>query len=71
MLIRLEHTLGVVVSLVVREETEAMEENQEAMLLTKLHIVTTKLHKEGMRAQLKGVVEEVLLRYIIRNNILI
>ena len=60
MLIRLEHTLGVVVSPVVREETEAMEENQEAMLLTKLHIAMTKLHKEGMRAQLERVVEEVL-----------
>ena len=38
---------------------EAMAENQEAILLTKVHIVMTKLHKEGMRAQLKGVVEEV------------
>ena len=60
MLIRLEHTLGVAASPVIRVAMEATAENQEAILLTKLHIAMTKLHKEGMRAQLKRVVEEVL-----------
>ena len=49
--IRLEQTLGEVVSLVVPVEMEVMEENREATLSTKFHLDTTEVHKGGMRAR--------------------
>ena len=49
--IRLEQTLGEVVSLVVLVEMEVMEENREATLSTKFHLATTEVHKEEMRAR--------------------
>ena len=47
------------VSLVVPVEMEVMEENREATLSTKLHIATTEVQKEEMRARRLMGEEEV------------